>query len=88
MSDEGVPWEAQCLTAAEILALRCQELRDSNPYNPIEFPVLSTIAPALVTELWDRGFSVTEITAAFAGALSDLPRYAASEDRRGDKSRD
>jgi len=59
-------------------------LRDSNPY---QRPAIDSIADDLLTELWDRGFSVSEITAAFKRALGDLPRYAAGEDRRGDKSR-
>ena len=36
----------------------------------------------LMTELWDKGFSQTEIREAFTGAVTDMPRYAAGEERR------
>jgi hypothetical protein len=35
----------------------------------------------LMTELWDRNFSQTEIRAA-RSAIEDMPRYAAGEERR------
>jgi hypothetical protein len=81
---EDEPWEGRCLMAAYQFASRCKELKDSNPY---DVPAIKSIAEDLLTELWDHGFSVSEIKAAFAKALSDLPRYAAGEDRRGDKDR-
>jgi hypothetical protein len=81
-SDE--PWEGRSLRAASEFAATCKILRDSNPY---QRPAIDNIADDLLTELWDRGFSVSEITAAFNRALGDLPRYSAGEDRRGDKSR-
>lgn len=36
----------------------------------------------LITELWDHGFSQTEIREAFEAALAELPRYAAGEEVR------
>lgn len=36
----------------------------------------------LMTELWDHGFSQTEIRASFAYALDDLDRYAAGKEVR------
>lgn len=36
----------------------------------------------LMTELWDKGFSQTEIRQAFNAAVTDMPRYAAGEERR------
>ena len=33
----------------------------------------------LMTELWDNGFSQTEIREAFEDAVRDMPRYAAEE---------
>jgi hypothetical protein len=36
----------------------------------------------LMTELWDRGFSQSEIGEAFESALIDMPRYAPGEERR------
>jgi len=80
--EEEVPWEGRRYKASYEFALKCKMLRDSNPYDE---PALKHIADDLLTELWDRGFSVSEIKAAFEWALSVLPRYAAGEDRRGDK---
>jgi hypothetical protein len=37
---------------------------------------------SLVTELWDRDFSITEIRKAFLEAVEALPRYAAGYDSR------
>jgi hypothetical protein len=34
----------------------------------------------LMTELWDRSFSQSEIRAAFEAALADMNRYAAGEE--------
>ena len=82
MPAEEVPWEGRCSSAAYEFALLCKELKDSNPYDQ---PALMNIATTLLTELWDRGFSVSEIKASFDRALLDLPRYAAGEDRRGEK---
>jgi hypothetical protein len=37
---------------------------------------------SLMTELWDRNFSQSEIQAAFQEAIKDMPRYAAGNERR------
>jgi len=79
---EEIPWEGRCLREADIFASRCADLRSTNPYDRA---TLEEIMPDLVTELWDRGFSQSEIRAGFERALSELPRYAAGEERRGDK---
>lgn len=34
---------------------------------------------SLMTELWDNGFSQTEIREAFHDAVQDMPRYAVDE---------
>lgn len=77
-----IPWEGRCLEAASAFGAHCVELRATNPYGR---PVLSVIANDLLTVLWDRTFSQTEIRTAFEKALADLQEYAAGEDRRGDK---
>ncbi|MBS0219682.1 MAG: hypothetical protein JSR91_02975 [Proteobacteria bacterium] len=77
---DEVPWEGQCLDEARAFALRCVALRDSNPYGR---PPLEVIMVDLMTELWDRSFSQTEIRMAFEQAISELPQYAAGEERRG-----
>ena len=74
------PWEGRCADAAYQFALRCAELVTENPYNSTA-PLIGIIN-SLMTELWDRNFSQTEIRAAFEEALKDMPRYAAGEERR------
>jgi SOS response regulatory protein OraA/RecX len=74
------PWEGRCLDEAEAFAQRCAELRDSNPY---ERPALEEIMPTLMTALWDRGFSQSEIRNAFERAVAEMPQYTAGEERRG-----
>lgn len=82
MADAEIPWEGRCIEEANIFAEKCAELRKSNPY---DFVALDNIINDLMTELWDHGFSQTEIKHAFEMALIDLPRYADGEERRGDK---
>jgi hypothetical protein len=74
------PWESQCSNAAYNFALRCAQLVKSNPYS-LPAP-LNVLINTLMTELWDRNFSQTEIRVAFAEAIKDMPRYAAGEERR------
>jgi hypothetical protein len=77
--DEENPWELQCLDAAAAFAVRCAELYSINPYSEVP---LRRVINSLMTELWDRGFSQSEIRTAFEEAISDVPRYAAGEERR------
>ena len=77
---EDVPWESECLTAANVFARRCCELYEQNPHDEVP---LESIINTLMTELWDNGFSQTEIRNAFHAAISHMPRYAAGEERRG-----
>ncbi len=85
MSDnEELPWEAQCVTAAGDFALRCRELYEINPYNEVP---LDSLINTLMTELWDNGFSQSEIRKSFEAAVADLPRYAAGEERNGNRSK-
>jgi hypothetical protein len=77
---EDVPWEGQCTDAAYRFALRCAVLVTQNPYN-VPAP-LKDIVKSLMTELWDRNFSQSEIRTAFEQAIKDMPRYAAGNERR------
>ena len=79
-----VPWDALCADAAYEFALRCADLVTRNPYD--HRAPLSTLVNTLMTELWDRNFSQTEIRAAFEEAVQDMPRYAAGEERRSPTS--
>ncbi len=82
-TENEIPWEGRCLNEAHTFALRCVKLRDSNPYDR---PALEVIMVDLMSELWDHLFSQTEIRTAFEQAVSALPRYAAGEERRGDRA--
>jgi hypothetical protein len=73
-------WEERALNAATTFADECAELHRSNPYDAIV--PLDNVINSLMTELWDRGFSQTEIRIAFESAIADMPRYAAGEERR------
>ena len=73
-------WEERALNAATTFADECAELQRSNPYDAIV--PLDNVINTLMTELWDRGFSQTEIRIAFESAIADMPRYAAGEERR------
>ena len=53
---------------------------DADPY--AGKVALEMMINTLITELWDRGFSQTEIRTAFDKALADMNRYAAGEERR------
>ncbi|HWE75548.1 MAG TPA: hypothetical protein VG328_20480 [Stellaceae bacterium] len=83
---EEIPWEGQCTDAAYEFALRCAVLVTQNPYN-VTAP-LTDIVNTLMTELWDRNFSQSEIRSAFEAAITDMPRYAAGEERRNSTSRE
>ena len=73
-------WEGLCADAAYEFGLRCARLVTSNPYRSVA--PLNSIINSLMTELWDRNFSQSEIRVAFEGAIKDMPRYAAGQERR------
>jgi hypothetical protein len=79
MPEDEEPWEGKCLFAASSFARQCAELYNANPYSEVP---LESIIKTLMTEFWDRGFSQTEIRKAFEAAVSDMPRYAAGDERR------
>ena len=57
-----------------------RELHQSNPWSDV--PLLSRAMNHLMTELWDYGFSQTEIREAFNDAVADMPPYAAGSEVR------
>jgi hypothetical protein len=77
-------WNGRYLSAGYEFAAQCAALRETNPF---KHPALEEIIVYLATELWDQGFSQTEIRSAFEKAVSDLVPYAAGEERRGDSER-
>ena len=56
------------------------ELHRSNPWP--DLPLLPRAMNQLMTELWDQGFSQTEIREAFLDAVADMPRYTADNEKR------
>lgn len=66
--------------AAATLAERCNELRNREYF--ADRDSLGQIMQFLMTELWDRSFSQSEIRTAFNHALADMNRYAAGQERR------
>ena len=77
--DDQKVWDAAINAAYDFGAQRAK-FRDENPYEDV-IP-LNFIMNTLMTELWDRFFSQTEIRTAFERALSDMNRYAAGHERR------
>lgn len=73
-------WQAALHDAAIGFAEALQKLHQTNPWP--EHNALEQVMNLLATELWDRRFSVTEITFALSDAAADLPRYAAGEEVR------
>lgn len=78
-SEQDIPWEGRCTDAAWAFARTCAELHRSNPYDG---GALKIIINTLMTELWDNGFSQSDIRTAFEKAILDMPRYAAGEEKR------
>ena len=74
-------WQSAMLATPYQFALKAKQLHETNPW-PNQVP-LEQLMNTLMTELWDIGFSQTEIRTAFANAMADLPRYAAGEEVRG-----
>lgn len=73
-------WQTAFHEAAYRFSVALKELHQTNPWP--ETQVLAPVMNLLATELWDRCFSLTEITAALNDAAADLPRYAAGKDLR------
>ena len=73
-------WQTALYQASYRYSLAVKELHKTNPWP--DNPALAQAINTLATELWDRSFSVTEITSAFRDAATDLPRYAASDEVR------
>lgn len=77
--DPATAAQLRALGAADAFAQCCAELRDAAADAHVD---LDDIINTLMTELWDRSFTQSEIRKAFEGAVSDMNRYAAGEERR------
>jgi hypothetical protein len=73
-------WQMQHRALVQDFAQAMTELHESNPWP--DLPLLPNAMDYLMTELWDRCFSQTEIREAFELALRNLPQYAAGEEVR------
>ena len=73
-------WQSRMTSAPYEFAKAVRELHDNNPWP--EQAALDQAINTLMTELWDRCFSQTEIREAFESAIADMPRYAAGQETR------
>jgi hypothetical protein len=73
-------WQSKWLDAVYRLASTIKDMDEANP-SPDQ-PLLPQAMNYLMTELWDRGFSQTQIRQAFNQAVADMPRYAAGHEAR------
>jgi hypothetical protein len=81
--DERSPedkWQDRSMAAVYQFGVALKDLHRSNPWP--DLPLLPGAMNHLMTELWDHGFSQTEIREAFEEAVADMPRYAAGEEVR------
>ncbi|MCK9908706.1 hypothetical protein MXD81_06175 [Microbacteriaceae bacterium K1510] len=83
MTDQSL-WQSQTADAAYEFGLRCAILVAQNPHT-LAAP-LNDLINTLMTELWDRNFSMTEIRAALEAAVKDMPRYTGGQERRSPTS--
>jgi len=74
-------WQSKWLVAVHQLAATLKEMERANPWP--DRPLLPQAMNYLMTELWDGGFSQTQIRQAFDDAVADMPRYAAGDEQRG-----
>ena len=80
MSELEDQWQGELFAAPARLATSLKELHLSNPWP--EHVALEHAMNTLATELWDRGFRLSEVRKAFEDAVADLPRYAAGQEVR------
>lgn len=72
-------WQDEWMGAVYGLGETLTEKHQSNPWPHI--PLLPEAMKYLMTELWDRGFSQSEIRTAFDAAILAMPSYAIAEKR-------
>lgn len=78
--DEETEWRLGCLKLATDFSIECRRIQTDNPSQVMS--TIDVIISDLATELWDQGFSLTEIRQAFKAAIDALPAYAAGQERR------
>jgi len=78
--DADDEWQDRWMAEVSQLADTLTEMHRTNPWPNV--PLLPAAMNYLMAELWDRGFTQTQIREAFDAASGDLPRYAAGKERR------
>ncbi|MGB7655854.1 MAG: hypothetical protein WBL74_10285 [Novosphingobium sp.] len=79
-SDPDDEWQDRGLSAVKEFAGTLRGLHRNNPWPNL--PVLPQALVYLMTELWDLGFTQTQIRQGFEDALAELPQYTAGEEVR------
>jgi hypothetical protein len=78
--EQSEQWQSEWMKAVYRLASTLKHLEQENPWP--ERPLLPQAMDYLMTELWDRCFSQTQIRQAFDLAIANLPTYTAGEEVR------
>jgi hypothetical protein len=76
--DKNTAWDSRSSRVTNQFSKECRALCDENPFS-LSNP-LARVLDDLMTELWDMGFSQTDISQAFSEAVERIPHYAAGED--------
>ncbi|OYU33662.1 hypothetical protein [Novosphingobium sp. PASSN1] len=78
--DSDDKWQDAGLAAVQAFATELRALHQSNPWPNI--PLMPQAMAYLMTELWDRGFTQTQIREGFEAALVELPKYTLGDEIR------
>jgi hypothetical protein len=70
-------WQTALYEASYRYSVALEELHRTNPWP--EHPALTSAMGMLATELWDRCFRASDISAAFESAIVNLPTYTAGD---------
>ncbi|GAA3702206.1 hypothetical protein GCM10022268_09990 [Sphingomonas cynarae] len=73
-------WQTSLYEASYRYSVALKELHQTNPWP--DHPALTSAIDTLATELWDRSFRASDISAAFERAIAGLPAYTAGDDIR------
>ena len=68
--DNETIWNSRAIDTAQSFAVICRDLCDADPNKPVN--PLTHIMHDTMTELWDHGFSQTEIRQEFLEAIDNL----------------
>lgn len=78
-NDPKDAWQASADNLVYRFAQNVRALHEANPWPEVAF--LDQAIVTLMTELWDSGFSQSEIKQAFEAAITEMPRYAGGQER-------